>query len=514
MRSKALVALLGAASLLIVACSGGGDDVVAVPQPTAGGAITDGTGGAATTIAPPPSTPVVEVAPIAWEPYAEGVEVGALDVPIDYADPSAGTFELFVARHLADPDQRIGSLLVNPGGPGFGGSDFAIFATSIYQPELLDRFDIVGWDPRGTGLSEPAIDCVEDLDPVYGAVDITPDTPEERQQLIDVAQGFTTSCVERNAAILQHVGTNDTARDIDAIRRALGEETISYFGSSYGSELGGVWATLYPDTVRAAVLDGAVDPAAGFGERLLSQLSGFESTLASFLAGCSADPSCAFSNGGNAEAAFDALMQQLDDAPLPSAGGRPAVNRAVAVYGVGQAMYSESLWPALERSLADAQNGDGAGLLGLYDAYFQRTPEGTYGNELEAFTVINCMDSAERLTVAEEDALAVEVRAAAPRMSPGDAGSYSCSFYPPSEEPRAAITGAGAGPILVIGTTGDAATPLAGTRVMADTLDDGRLVVVVADRHTGYGANECINQVVARYLIDLEVPPEGTECRP
>jgi pimeloyl-ACP methyl ester carboxylesterase len=511
MRSSALGALL--LGLAAAGCSGGGDDVEAVPASTTGPSV-DGSAALDATTVPPPPTPVVEVEPITWEPYAEGIEIGTLDVPIDYGDPAAGSFELFVARHLADPDQRIGSLLVNPGGPGFGGSDFAIFAPNIYSRELLDRFDIVGWDPRGTGLSEPAIDCIDNLDDVYAAGDVTPDAPEERQELIDVAQSFTQTCVERNAAILQHVGTNDSARDIDAIRRSLGEETISYFGSSYGSELGGVWATLFPATVRAAVLDGAVDPTLSQSARLKQQMVGFESTLATFLASCSGDPACPFSSGGDAAGAFDALMAQIDESPLPAAGGRPEVDRRVALIGVGQALYSEALWPALERSLADAQNGDGAGLLGLYDAYLQRTPEGTFGNELEAFQTISCMDVAERRTVEQEDAAGAEISAAAPRFVPSSFGGYFCTFFPSPDEPRAAITAAGAGPILVVGTTGDVATPLAGTRVMADTLEDGHLVVVVANRHTGYGANECISQVVARYLIDLELPAEGTECAP
>ena len=171
------------------------------------------------------------------------------------------TFELNVARHLArSRSERIGSLLVNPGGPGFGGTDFALHADQIYGQALLDHFDIVGWDPRGTGASEPAIDCIDDYDHFFATGDITPDDAAERQQLVDLAKEFATDCVDKNAAYIQYVGTNNSARDMDAIRAALGEEKISYFGFSYGSELGATWATLFPTTVRAAVLDGAVDP--------------------------------------------------------------------------------------------------------------------------------------------------------------------------------------------------------------------------------------------------------------
>ena len=217
----------------------------------------------ATTEAVATSLPPFEPEPIEWTSLGDGIEEAQLEVPIDYANPDAGTFSLYLVRHLADdPTARIGSLLVNPGGPGFGGTYLAGTPSSIYSPDLLDRFDIVAWDPRGTGLSEPAIDCIDDYDQYYAGTDITPDDDAERQQIIDVAEDFADHCVENNEDIIQFVGTNNSARDMDAIRRALGEDEISFFGFSYGSELGGTWATLFPDTVRAAVLDGAADPTA------------------------------------------------------------------------------------------------------------------------------------------------------------------------------------------------------------------------------------------------------------
>lgn len=451
--------------------------------------------------------------PFGWEEMFPGVETGLLEVPVDYEDPDGETFELFVARRLADDQaNKIGSLLVNPGGPGFGGSDFAIYAEQIYGTELLERFDIVGWDPRGTGLSEPSIDCVDDYDRYFAGIDITPDEEAERQEIIDLAEEFATACVERNDPYFAFVGTNNSARDMNAIREALGEDEISYFGFSYGSELGATWATLFPETVRAAVLDGAADPNASGIEGSLQQTAGFEATLTSYLADCSEDVNCAFHNDGDAEGAFDELMVELDENPVPSVPGRPDVTRGVALQAVIQAMYSDALWPQLSQALADAQGGDGAGLLALYDAYFQRAPDGSWGNELEAFQTITCMDDPERLSVEEDDATAPKFNEVAPRIAPGTTGSYFCTFYPPSEDRRVDITGEGAGPIVVIGTTGDAATPLSSTRAMADTLEDGRLVVVTADQHTGYGVNECVDQLVHDYLVDLEIPAEETEC--
>ena len=237
---------------------------------------------------------------------------------MDYEDPDGPTFELFLARRLADDQEnKIGSLLVNPGGPGFGGAALAANAELNLGEELIERFDIVGWDPRGTGFSEPAIDCIDDYDRYFAGPDITPDDEAERQEIVDLAREFTERCVENNGDILPYVTTNNSARDIDSIRRALGEEEISYLGFSYGSELGATWATLFPETVRAAVLDGASDPEADPLEGSLQQARGFESTLTTYLAQCSADPESAFHNDGDAEGAFAELMAAVDESPDP-----------------------------------------------------------------------------------------------------------------------------------------------------------------------------------------------------
>jgi pimeloyl-ACP methyl ester carboxylesterase len=311
------------------------------------------------------------------------------------------------------------------------------------------------------------------------------------------------------------MGTNQSARDMDAIRQALGEDTISYFGWSYGSELGAVWATLFPTTVRAAVLDGAADPTADSLDRSLQQAAGFEKSLNTFLADCSADEQCPFHNGGDAEGAFDTLMERIDEDPLPTEAGRPRLSRGMALTSVAQAMYSTELWPQLQSALVAADEGDGLPLLALYDQYLQRRDDGTWDDTLEAFQVISCQDMADRASVEEEDALADRYREVAPRTAPGTSGSYFCTFFPPSIDPEIPVTGKGAGPILVMGTTGDPATPLEGTRRMAETLEDGRLVVVTAEGHTGYAPGRCSGKVIEAYLIDPvgKAPADGTECR-
>lgn len=479
-------------------------------------------GSAATAPSTTASAPSTAAEPMPWDTTIEwdsfgvdtNVETGEMEVPLDYADPSKGTITLYLARHLADPSERVGSLLVNPGGPGFGGSDLALFADQVYSPSILRHFDVVGWDPRGTGLSTPAIDCIDDYDRYFAGTDITPDTDGERQTIIDLALEFADECTANNAALLQYIGTNESARDMDSIRRALGEETISYFGFSYGSELGATWATLFPETVRAAVLDGASDPTVGFLEESLQQSIGFEQSISAFLEWCATDTDCRFNEGSGTAQAFDDLMLSLDERPVPSVEGRPEVTRSMALTAVAYAMYDEVLWPSLGRGLDNARYGDGSRLLDLYDAYFQRRADGTYDNSLEAFQAIVCMDASERPTIEEEDAAALELREAAPRFAPGTTGTYFCTFFPESLRPRVDILPSARLPVLVIGTTGDPATPLTSTRAMADTLFDGRLVIVDADQHTGYGVNQCSIDVVDRYLLDPQAgaPDDEFEC--
>jgi pimeloyl-ACP methyl ester carboxylesterase len=465
---------------------------------------------------PPSSTtsPTTGEDPFGWAncPDDPDLDCGWLIVPKDEADPGAGTFRLYVVRRPAsDPSRRIGSLLVNPGGPGFGGSVLAEQADFIYSRDLLDRFDIIGWDPRGTGRSEPAVDCVDNLDPYFG-VNVPPVDEAGRQALIDAAADFGAACLASNAAVLPYVSTEASARDMDRIRQALGEDRISYFGFSYGSELGATWATLFPDTVRAAVLDGAVDPNADALQSGLDQARGFERQLTEFLRQCSANRNCRFHNDGDAEGAFDALMDRLVRDPIVVESDRTPVNGAVAFTAVANAMYASFLWGQLERALADAQAGDGARLLSMFDDYYQRMPDGSWGNEIEAFLAIGCLDDPGPTTPEEVDAYIDDFLAVAPRLGPVFAYSYWCTMWPVEPAGKVTITGVGAGPILVVGVTGDAATPIESTRAMAETLEDGRLVVLEADQHGAYGLNDCVNRTVDRYLIDLEAPSDEVRC--
>jgi pimeloyl-ACP methyl ester carboxylesterase len=462
-----------------------------------------------TTSSPPPTDTPSGDQSINWTPCSDDANdtllCATLEVPFDYENPDTGEFTLSLVKHPAtQSSKRIGSMLVNPGGPGFGGTAIAENASAYLSSRLLEVFDVVGWDPRGTGDSTPAVDCIDEYDE-YFAIDPTPANDQEKQRLIDASMRFADVCEEKNTEILPYISTNNSARDMDQIRQALGEEKITYFGFSYGSELGATWATMFPNTVRAAVLDGATDPTADYVQSGLNQAEGFEKEFSKFLEQCAQDMLCPFHNNGNTRQAFLDLMDSVDANPIPVSSDRAPVNQSVLQTAVAMAMYSSSSWPQLEEALASAQQGDGEGILTLYDDYFQRRFDGTYGNELEAFLAISCLDDPGPQTVAEADSHTPKFQEVAPLLYPGFVGGYVCVFWPAQTDKRIEITGVGAGPILVIGVTGDAATPLASTRKMAAALEDGRLIVVDANRHTGYGENACVTDAADNYLISTQI---------
>jgi len=463
------------------------------------------------------TTTAFVVNPIEWTACdgstSTEVECGNIEVPFDYANPDQGSFVLYVKRHNAtNPADRVGSMMVNPGGPGFGGSSLADDAQYYFSQDIIDHFDIIAWDPRGTGESTPSVNCVDTFDEYFG-LDSPPETPDEKQALIDASQAFNDKCEEKSGTILPYISTKASAQDINSLRLALGEEKVSFFGFSYGSELGTTWATMFPETVRAIVVDGAVDPNASSIQEGMNQAKGFEGQLAAFLKQCSEKTTCAFHNGGNAEAAFDKLVIDIDSKPLEVSKNRTPVTQGVLFTAVAQAMYSDYYWPQLSEALNDAQLGDGKGILQLYDDYYQRNTDGTYGNELEAFLAISCLDDPGATSTEEVDSHIEEFIAAAPRLGGNFAYGYSCALWPVKQADRVTITGKSAGPIVVVGTTGDPATPLSSTRKMALGLEQGILIVVDANQHTGYGANNCVVKAVDDYLIKLIVPANELTCK-
>jgi pimeloyl-ACP methyl ester carboxylesterase len=459
-----------------------------------------------------PSTLPDVSADFGWEDCGQRLECGSLSVPVDYDDEAAGRMEIYMIRHLARPAKRIGSLLVNPGGPGVPGSGLAENADRIYSKELLDRFDIIGFDPRGVGRSNP-VDCVNDLDPIF-SVDPTPDDAAELETLKASAALLRDGCADNvSPALLANISTADVARDMDRIRAGLGEEKISYFGFSYGSELGAVYATMFPDTMRAVVLDGAVNPNRSVEDTTVEQATNIERITNDILNACVEQSDCEFAGGGDPLAAYDELAAALDANPVPTRSGRPAAGNAMLYWATVQSLYSPSSWPGLWDALADAKNGKGRGLLDKYDSYLGRGDDGSWDNSFEALLAIRCLDDPGPISAADIDRLRARVTEVAPRMGPVGIDQTFCALWPAPPVAKVKVTAAGAGTILLVGATGDPVTPLSATKELASQLQDARVLIRNGDGHTSYASgSSCIDGAVDDYLINLKAPDDNTTC--
>jgi pimeloyl-ACP methyl ester carboxylesterase len=464
---------------------------------------TDDTLPDATTV---PTDPDAGSGEIVWDDCGSGFECGTLEVPLDYDDPDGEQIELALTRlPAADPDARIGSLLANPGGPGATGIDFIQGLAFALSPDIQDAFDIVGWDPRGVGESTP-VDCEFDSERLFHP-DPTPDDAAELQTIRTAQQEFAEQCGELAGDLLPHVGTQDTARDLDAIREALGDDGLTYVGFSYGTSIGQTYANLFPENVRAIVLDGVVDLSLESIELAEAQYRGFERQLDALLERCAADPGCTFATGSDPFAAFDALRTQVETAPIPSGDPDRPVGPGEFYTGTLLTLYFAEAYEALTEALAAAADGDGSLLLNYYDSYIGIGDQGPYA-------AINCIDSAWPAPDGF-DALYAELQVEAPRLGAGGAYEYEwCSYWPvPPVDPLPSLAATGAPPILVVSTTGDPATPYEWGVHTAELLDDAVLVTHEGDGHTVYaGGVACVDDIVDAYLIDLELPPDGTVC--
>jgi pimeloyl-ACP methyl ester carboxylesterase len=453
---------------------------------------------------------------LSWSACGGGFQCATLSVPLDDAQPAGPTVGLAVIRHPAgDPAHRIGSLVVNPGGPGGSGVDFVRAVADTYPPALLRRFDLVGFDPRGSGRSDP-VRCGDTIDPLFDAP-FAPSDDAERAALVAAVRQVAAACEVQSGALLAHVSTQDTARDLDRLRAALGDNTISFVGGSYGSYLGTVYATFFPSRVRAFVLDGAVDPTQDATASTLAQARGFEQALDDFLADCSARTSCAFHHGGHAAAAYDALRDRSARVSIPAAhaDGR-AVNETRFDAGVIETLYGgRASWPALADALAAADRGNAAKLLAQADAFIGRTGNGGDDDALDSFWAISCLDGPVTPTLTAAAQVETQAAKAAPRLGAFVANnSLICSVWPvPPVAAPPALDAAGAPALLVIGNTRDPATPLAAAKGLTGELSRARLLVVDDEAHTAFAtANSCVDAVVTRYLVDRVLPRAGTRC--
>lgn len=449
-----------------------------------------------------------------WTTCDDGFECAELEVPMDHEAAGGPTFTLPLLRRRATfPDQRIGSLVVNPGGPWGSGVGWVRSRVGVLPAPILDRFDVVGFDPRGSGGSLPSIDCIDDLGP-YAALDLTPDDDAERQALVAETDALVAGCAERGGDLLPHVGVDAVARDLDLIRELVGDERLTYLGFSYGTLLGAVYADLFPERVRALVLDGATDPSLPGETWIAEQGRSFEAQLDDFLADCAADPSCALQDMGDPAALYDALQASIEAAPLPA--GDRFVGPGELAYGVAVALYQPTRWPVLREALLGGAQGDGSRILELADGYLERDPDtGAYGNGLEVYYAVTSLDTPFAQDQATYDALVAELAVDAPRL-----GVYfPYTAFPSARWPvapwRAAepIAAEGAPPLLVVGTTRDPATPHEWAVSLAAQLSSGVLLTREGQGHVAFlKGNECIDAAVTAYLVDGVAPADGTVC--
>jgi pimeloyl-ACP methyl ester carboxylesterase len=452
-------------------------------------------------------------------PGGDEWQCATLKAPLDWAKPKGDTIGLALIRAKASgaEAERIGSLVFNFGGPGGSGVTTLPAFGSDYA-KLRTRYDLVSFDPRGVGQSSP-VECLNDpqLD-AYFAQDWTPDGSAERAALLENTKEFNAACEENSEKVLPYVGTTDAARDMDLMRQVLGDDMLHYFGISYGTELGGVYAHLFPKRVGRAVFDAVVDPTQTSEQGSLGQAEGFQLALDNFAEHCTSQPTdCPVGDTPqDVEKRIAKLLAGLDRKPVPGIGQR-VLTQAAATSGITQALYSKDFWEYLTEGLEQAYDGDGRILMLLSDSLNGRNENGEYSNLAAANTAVNCADDKHRYSAADVERKLPEFRAASPLF--GDSLAWSmvtCTDWAvagSADHPD--VSAHGSAPILVVGNTGDPATPYEGARKMVEALGAGVGVELTykGQGHGAYGSNDkCVQDAVNGYLLTGRVPAARTVC--
>ena len=512
-RDRSVATALAVLALVAASCAGAGPRSPASTAPKPRPATAPTPSVTPSTVASTAPATTAPVPPVGWLPCSGGLECGWVDVPLDYRHPEGRVIAIALARHRAgDPAHRIGSLVLNPGGPGDSGINDLPTELRVLTPDLLARFDVVSFDPRGVERSAP-IHCspggVSPSPASLGPVpDPVPQNDAARRALLAADQAYAHACGQNSGDLLAFVGTVDVARDLDRIRAGLGDQRLTFLGHSYGTLLGATYAELFPDRVRAMVLDGAIDPALSTDAMSLAQAKGFEASLDGFFAWCGASSSCLWRPSGDRRTTFMNLLGTVRARPLPV--GTRTVGPGELLLGVLSTLYSQSFWPSLGRALAGVGAGDGGQMLALSDGYQ------THGssNAADSNAAITCLDHPVSSDPATYPQRAAAAAAEAPVFGPMFAwGALQCAAWPvgPTRQPHA-IRAQGAPAILVVGTTGDPATPYSWAVSLASQLDKGVLVGRTGVDHVAYFYSACIRQIDARYLIDGIAPPTSTVC--
>jgi pimeloyl-ACP methyl ester carboxylesterase len=494
-------------------------------SPTGSASVSAGAGAAAAPVLEPlPAEIPAALQPyyaqkLSWHSCDSGFQCATMKVPLDYAHPTGGDITLTMARRKAAGQgfKRLGSLLINPGGPGGSAVDYAEYAATTYPAVVRDSYDMVGLDPRGVARSTPVTCLTDQQMDTYTATDSTPDTPAEIDALVAEDKTLAQGCQKDSGTLISHVSTVDSARDMDVARALLGDAKLNYLGKSYGTFLGATYAGLFPSRVGRMVLDGAMNPALDAQELNSQQAGGFETAFDAFAANCVKSSGCPLGNSTEAAGKkIDELFASWDAHPLDTGSSRK-LDEALGTTGVIAAMYDQEQWPQLRDALTQAEHGDGSGLLALSDQYYERDASGHYSNLMYANAAVNCLD----LPPAATDPQQVEQQLAAYRKASPHFGAslawagLSCAYWPvkPTGEAHT-IPAKGAPPIVVVGTTRDPATPYAWAQGLAAQLDSGTLLSYDGDGHTAYArGSQCVDGAINVYLLTGRPPAKGTVCK-
>ena len=451
---------------------------------------------------------------IDWKSCRQDFQCATLAVPIDYTKLSTGTFEIALLKYEARTSKKLGSLIVNPGGPGGSGVDYAYAAEYIFSPAILDRYDIVGFDPRGVSRSAP-IRCLTDKElDANNNSDSKPDNDAEFQQILKDTKKYVEKCKDKNKYLTSY-STANVARDLDILREALGDKQLNYMGKSYGTYLGTLYAHFFPEKVGRVVLDGAVDPSISNFQQTLTQAIGFDQAFTSFAADCNKRKNCTLPKEKDAAVAeMQALFSQAAQKPFATKkkSGR-TLSESMMVLGTASAMYdSQTGWPQLRRAIAEAQKGHGDTFLKLADEYTGRQNDGSYpNNEFDSGAVIDCLDFNEPRSVDQIRSDAKAFATKAPLFGPYlTYGGVTCKFFNQDSEVAIEPTST-ANPVIVIGTTGDPATPYEWAQGLSKLLINSRLISLTGEGHTGQGqGNACIDDQVDDFYLTGKAPTTST----
>ena len=461
---------------------------------------------------------------LTWKSCGDALQCTTAKAPLDWSKPAGASISLALIRHLAQGGHPLGSLLVNPGGPGGSGYDFIKNSLDFAVDKTLQaNYDIVGFDPRGVNHSS-AVKCYTDPtvfdNYLYGLPKAPIGTDAWITETEQQNKKFGADCAKYTGALLGHVDTVSAAKDLDLLRAALGDKKLNYLGYSYGTLLGQTYANLFPKKTGRLVLDGVVDPTVTPFELDGDQAKGFELDLRAFLAKCPTLKNCPFTGTVNqGMASIRSLLDKLDASPIRNKDGRELGSQTMFT-AIIFPLYNTTEWPYLVDLFNDVSNGSARVAFVLADAYNDRNSDGTYAdNTTEAFIAINCLDYPSDPTVSTMRAQAAQLDKEAPvfghLMAYGGTGCYDWPYKP--TRLAGALTAKGSAPIIVIGTTGDPATPYQWAQHVSTLLENGHLITYHGNGHTAYNKNttpadQCVNTAVDNFFVHGTVPTSDPQC--